>query len=322
MSERIFTFPTYDLAAPILGRQDQFLKLLLSIFPCQVVSRGGTTLTLSGADKDVEELERTLEALVFLAQEGNSITAQQVRLTARFVKEGKIDLLHAMVEDTIAISIRGKAITPKTEGQKEYVDSIRRNTITFGIGPAGTGKTYLSVALAAFYLKNREVDRIILTRPAVEAGEKLGYLPGDLQEKVDPYLRPLYDALNEMIGADQVQRLLLKGTIEVAPLAYMRGRTLERSFVILDEAQNTTPEQMKMFLTRLGNQSKIVINGDKTQIDLPGKVPSGLEEAEKVLNGIPGIYRVYFTDKDVVRHDLVSKIVKAYEEYNKWRDKE
>ena len=212
--------------------------------------------------------------------------------------------------------MRGKNITPKTEVQKYYVDSIRKNTITFGIGPAGTGKTFLAVALAAFYLKNRNVDKIILTRPAVEAGERLGFFPGELQDKVDPYLRPLYDALHEMFGIEQVQRFMERGTIEVAPLAYMRGRTLENAFVILDEAQNTTAEQMKMFLTRLGNNSKMVVNGDKTQIDLPPRVVSGLGEAEKVLRHVPGINMVYFSDQDVVRHDLVGRIVKAYDAYH------
>ncbi len=199
-----------------------------------------------------------------------------------------------MFEDTLSVTMRGKSITPKTEGQKQYVDSIRKNTITFGIGPAGTGKTFLAVALAAFYLKNRNVDKIILTRPAVEAGERLGFLPGELQDKVDPFLRPLYDALHEMFGIEQVQRFMERGTIEVAPLAYMRGRTLENAFVILDEAQNTTAEQMKMFLTRLGNNSKMVVNGDKTQIDLPPRVTSGLYEAEKVLKRVSGIHMVYF----------------------------
>ena len=238
-----------------------------------------------------------------------------MRTTANMILKGEKEALFQLYEDTINVTVKGNPIIPKTVGQKQYVDSIRRNTITFGIGPAGTGKTYLAVALGAFYLKNREVDRIILTRPAVEAGEKLGYLPGDLQEKVDPYLRPLYDALHDMFGVERVQKMLLQGTIEVAPLAYMRGRTLERSFVILDEGQNTTPEQMKMFLTRLGYQSKMVVNGDPTQIDLPPKMTSGLIEAEQVLQRIKGIRSIYFSDQDVVRHDLVGRIVKAYEEY-------
>ena len=264
----------------------------------------------------MEQFFAVLRELQYLYEEGGDITEQQVRTAIRLIKEGKQELLHLMFGDTINISMRGKPIKAKTEGQKLYVDSIRRNTITFGIGPAGTGKTYLAVALAAFYLKNRNVERIILTRPAVEAGEKLGYLPGDLQEKVDPYLRPLYDALNDMFGQDQVQRFMAQGVIEVAPLAYMRGRTLEKAFVILDEAQNTTPEQMKMFLTRLGNNSKMVVNGDISQIDLPERVTSGLIDAERVLRGIPGIWMAYFTEKDVVRHDLVSKIITAYERAN------
>lgn len=206
-------------------------------------------------------------------------------------------------------------IKPKTLGQKEYVDSIRKNLVTFGIGPAGTGKTYLAVALAAFYLKNREVSRIILTRPAVEAGEKLGFLPGDLQEKIDPYLRPLYDALADMFGFEQFQKMIDRGIIEVAPLAYMRGRTLEESFIILDEAQNTTREQMKMFLTRMGNHSRVVVNGDITQIDLGNRNISGLTEAEKVLARVSGVGMVYFTEADVVRHDMVGRIIRAYERY-------
>ena len=226
-------------------------------------------------------------------REGSTITESQVRIAAKLVANGKADAVHNMFEDTLSVNMRGKNITPKTEGQKYYVDSIRKNTITFGIGPAGTGKTFLAVALAAFYLKNRNVDKIILTRPAVEAGERLGFLPGELQDKVDPYLRPLYDALHEMFGIEQVQRFMERGTIEVAPLAYMRGRTLENAFVILDEAQNTTAEQMKMFLTRLGNNSKMVVNGDKTQIDLPPRVVSGLGEAEKVLRHVSGINMVY-----------------------------
>lgn len=314
MIEKTYTFPSYEWAGPILGLQDKYLKMLVEAFPCRVVSRGDT-LQLSGEETEVEGLLRTLEELVFLYREVGHISEQQVRLAAKMVKSEKADRLHAMFDDKLNINVKGKIITPKTEGQKVYVDSIRNHTITFGIGPAGTGKTFLAVTLAAFYLKNREVERIILTRPAVEAGEKLGYLPGDLQEKVDPYLRPLYDALHDMFGSEQVQRFMMRGIIEVAPLAYMRGRTLENAFVILDEAQNTTPEQMKMFLTRLGNQSKMVVNGDKTQIDLPGKMKSGLTEAEQVLKGIKDIGMVYFSEQDVVRHDLVAKIVKAYERY-------
>ncbi len=312
MSERIFTFPNYDLASSILGHQDRHLKMINEVIPGTVLSRGDTVL-IKGEEKDVNDFYRTLEELVFLLQQGSVITESQVKIAAKLVYQGKSDAVHTMFEDTLSVTMRGKSITPKTEGQKFYVDSIRKNTITFGIGPAGTGKTFLAVALGAFYLKNRNVDRIILTRPAVEAGERLGYLPGDLQDKVDPYLRPLYDALNEMFGMEQVQRFMERGTIEVAPLAYMRGRTLENAFIILDEAQNTTPEQMKMFLTRLGNNSKMVVNGDKTQIDLPSKVNSGLNDAEKILRSVSGIKFVYFSENDVVRHDLVGRIVKAYD---------
>lgn len=314
MSERIYTFPRYELAATVLGLQDKHLKLLAAELPCHVVSRGDT-LHVTGDEATVDALVRVVEELVFLSQAGGVINEQQVNLAISMVKSGKADQLHALFADTLNITVKGRTITPKTEGQKVYVDAIRRNTITFGIGPAGTGKTFLAVTLAAFYLKNHDVEKIILTRPAVEAGEKLGYLPGDLQEKVDPYLRPLYDALHDMFGIEQVQRFMMRGVIEVAPLAYMRGRTLENAFVILDEAQNTTPEQMKMFLTRLGNHSKMVVNGDKTQIDLPGRMTSGLTEAEHVLKGISGIRMVYFNENDVVRHDLVGKIVKAYEVY-------
>lgn len=321
MSERIFTFPKYEWAAPILGYQDKHLKLLVEEFPCHVVSRGDI-LQLTGDEAVLDQFVRVLEELVFLYKESGQVAEQQVKMAATMVKKGKADTVHAMFDDTLNVTMKGRTITPKTEGQKFYVDSIRRNTITFGIGPAGTGKTFLAVTLAAFYLKNREVEKIILTRPAVEAGEKLGYLPGDLQEKVDPYLRPLYDALHDMFGVEQVQRFMMRGIIEVAPLAYMRGRTLENAFVILDEAQNTTPEQMKMFLTRLGNGSKMVVNGDKTQIDLPDRVESGLNQAEHVLRHVPGIKMVYFSDQDVVRHDLVGKIVKAYEAYNEGKDRE
>ena len=313
MSERVFTFPTYDLAQSILGQHNRYLQMMNEVIPADIVSRGDTVV-IKGDELQVEALYRTLEELVFLYKEGSTITESQVRIAAKMVMNGKGDALHSMFEDTLSVTMRGKSITPKTEGQKQYVDSIRKNTITFGIGPAGTGKTFLAVALAAFYLKNRNVDKIILTRPAVEAGE--------LQDKVDPYLRPLYDALHEMFGIEQVQRFMERGTIEVAPLAYMRGRTLENAFVILDEAQNTTAEQMKMFLTRLGNNSKMVVNGDKTQIDLPPRVTSGLYEAEKVLKRVSGIHMVYFTDQDVVRHDLVGRIVKAYDAYHQKLSKE
>lgn len=262
----------------------------------------------------VTEVFRVLR---YLFRENTYLTTQHVRYSARLIKEGQSEALHNLYEDTVGISARGRLIKPKTLGQKRYVDSIRKNLVTFGIGPAGTGKTYLAVALAAFYLKNREVERIILTRPAVEAGEKLGFLPGDLQEKIDPYLRPLYDALADMFGYDQFQKMIDRNIIEVAPLAYMRGRTLEESFIILDEAQNTTREQMKMFLTRMGNHSRVVVNGDATQIDLVDRRMSGLTEAEKILKDVRGVGMVYFSDEDVVRHDMVGRIIRAYETYYK-----
>lgn len=314
MTETTYKFPNYSMGGTILGHQDKYLKILMDKFSCHVVFRGDE-LTIKGDSSEVENFIRVINELVYLYEEGGTITEQQVKMSIDLVCSGKADVLHDMFSDTLNISVKGKTIKPKTEGQQKYVNSIRKNTITFGVGPAGTGKTFLAVTLAAFYLKNRDVEKIILTRPAVEAGEKLGYLPGDLQEKVDPYLRPLYDALHDMFGAEQVQHFMMKGIIEVAPLAYMRGRTLENAFVILDEAQNTTPEQMKMFLTRLGNHSKMVINGDITQIDLPGNTRSGLVEANSILSNIPGINIVKFTEKDVVRHDLVSKIIKAYEQH-------
>ena len=238
------------------------------------------------------------------------------------VEEGSEDKISVLSDDCICITAKGRPLKPKTLGQKRYVDAIAKNTVVFGVGPAGTGKTYLAVAMAVRAFRAHEVNRIVLTRPAVEAGEKLGFLPGDLQNKVDPYLRPLYDALFDMLGAENYQRYLEKGNIEVAPLAYMRGRTLDDSFIILDEAQNTTPEQMKMFLTRLGINSKAVVTGDITQIDLPDSKRSGLVDATKILKGINDISIVYFTDKDVVRHHLVQEIVKAYERAYEKRNKQ
>ena len=314
MANQKYTIPTYDMVGPIVGPQGSHLKILEELVTVDILHRD-TIVDITGSEESVQVAMEVLDVLLYLFKNHIKIADHHVRTAANMILKGEKEALFQLYEDTINVTVKGNPIIPKTVGQKQYVDSIRRNTITFGIGPAGTGKTYLAVALGAFYLKNREVDRIILTRPAVEAGEKLGYLPGDLQEKVDPYLRPLYDALHDMFGVERVQKMLLQGTIEVAPLAYMRGRTLERSFVILDEGQNTTPEQMKMFLTRLGYQSKMVVNGDPTQIDLPPKITSGLIEAEQVLQRIKGIRSIYFTDRDVVRHDLVGRIVKAYEEY-------
>ena len=268
-------------------------------------------------DKSVDVIERLRHMIALRIR----LSQRQVELVVRLMDEGKEQLLSDMEDDIINFTKNGAPVRPRTLGQKFYVDTIRRNSITFGVGPAGTGKTYLAVALAAFALKNHDVQRIILVRPAVEAGEKLGYLPGDLQEKVNPYLRPLFDGLNDMFGPEEFIRLQQKGQIEVAPLAYMRGRTLEKSFVILDEAQNTTVEQIKMFLTRLGFRSKMVVNGDVTQIDLLPHVKSGLIDAERVLRNVKDIGHVHFTEEDVVRHDLVAAIIHAYEEDAKRRNK-
>ena len=256
-----------------------------------------------------------MNSLLVLISKGESITNQNVRYVLSLVNEGNEDKLNTMTGDSICITSKGRPVKPKTLGQKKYCEAIRNNTITFGIGPAGTGKTYLAVALAVTAFRAKEVNKIILTRPAVEAGEKLGFLPGDLQSKVDPYLRPLYDALFDMLGAENFQRCQERGAIEVAPLAYMRGRTLDDSFIILDEAQNTTPEQMKMFLTRLGFGSKMVITGDISQIDLPTGKKSGLKKVLKILKGIDDIAMCTFNQKDVVRHKLVQDIVNAYEKY-------
>ena len=317
MVEKKLQFSDLREARAVLGMKDEFLKTMQREFPdCRIAVRGDTAMIV-GSEQDVACVTEVFRVLRYLFRENTYLTTQHVRYSARLIKEGQSEALHNLYEDTVGISARGRLIKPKTLGQKCYVDSIRKNLVTFGIGPAGTGKTYLAVALAAFYLKNREVERIILTRPAVEAGEKLGFLPGDLQEKIDPYLRPLYDALADMFGYDQFQKMIDRNIIEVAPLAYMRGRTLEESFIILDEAQNTTREQMKMFLTRMGNHSRVVVNGDATQIDLVDRRMSGLTEAEKILKDVRGVGMVYFSDEDVVRHDMVGRIIRAYETYYK-----
>ena len=315
--EKRFIFSDLSEAKAVLGMKDEILKTIQKEFPdCRIASRGDEVIIV-GSEPGVSQVETVLRTLRYLYRENTYMTTQHVRYSSSLIKQGKEDLLQSIYGDTVSISARGRLIKPKTAGQKQYVDSIRKNLVTFGIGPAGTGKTYLAVALASYYLKNREVERIILTRPAVEAGEKLGFLPGDLQEKIDPYLRPLYDALADMFGYDQFQKMVTRNIIEVAPLAYMRGRTLEESFIILDEAQNTTKEQMKMFLTRMGNHSRVVVNGDVTQIDLVDRKMSGLIEAQKVLQNVRGLGMVYFTDEDVVRHDMVGRIIRAYEDFYK-----
>ena len=314
--ERILETIDQQEMVGVCGRNEEFLRIIRDAFNCKIVARGNQVVISGDADEVVKLRELFLE-LLFLYRQGLPLTAHDVRYSIYMVKAGKTESLHRMYADTIITNNRGRQVKAKTLGQWHYVETIRHNHITLGIGPAGTGKTYLAVALAVAALKKKEVERIILTRPAVEAGEKLGFLPGDMQDKVDPYLRPLYDGLYDMLGNETFQKYLTKGTIEVAPLAYMRGRTLNDSFIILDEAQNTTPEQMKMFLTRFGFGSKMVITGDITQIDLPGGKTSGLKDASKILKDVPGIGIVNFSGQDVVRHEIVVSIIKAYENFEK-----
>ncbi len=310
--EKVITFRDRQEETAILGNQDEHLNQMARSFGGQLVSRGGQ-VTISGEAEEVEQMKQTFDELLYLYRQGSPVTMHEVKYTVGAVAEGEAEALHTMFGDTILTTARGRAVKAKTLGQWRYIEAIRKNHITFGIGPAGTGKTYLAVAMAVYSLKNKMVDRIILTRPAVEAGEKLGFLPGDMQEKVDPYLRPLYDALGDILGQETFQKYLLRGTIEVAPLAYMRGRTLEDAFIILDEAQNTTPQQMKMFLTRFGFGSKMVVTGDLTQTDLLRNVPSGLKQAQKILASVPGIACLTLDEKDVIRHEVVSRIIRAYE---------
>jgi phosphate starvation-inducible PhoH-like protein len=305
-----------DEALRLFGQFDANLRCLERQFPIRLVPRG-TEVAILGDKVAVEQAAQVLEQLKKLALEGNLITPQDVQFTASMIKRGQGTALDPTEEDTILVTHRGKAVKPKTIGQKRYIEAINKHDIVFSIGPAGTGKTYLAMAMAVKALRSRDISRIVLTRPAVEAGEKLGFLPGDLQEKVDPYLRPLYDALYDFLGTDTYQKYAERGIIEIAPLAYMRGRTLDDAFILLDEAQNTTPEQMKMFLTRLGFGSKAVITGDITQIDLPPGRFSGLEEVQHVLQDVKGIDFAYFTHQDVVRHELVQRIIAAYEKWEK-----
>ena len=302
----------------IFGEYDAYAKILERSLHVSLLTREDE-IRVIGEDGPVKRTVSVLQTLIGLAKRGTAITEQQVNYTISLSMDGKQDEVLAVDSDLICHTISGKPIKPKTIGQKKYVDSIRNNMIVFGTGPAGTGKTYLAMAMAITAFKNDEVNRIILTRPAIEAGEKLGFLPGDLQSKVDPYLRPLYDALYQIMGADAFQKNMEKGLIEVAPLAYMRGRTLDNAFIILDEAQNTTPAQMKMFLTRIGFGSKVVVSGDRTQKDLPTGEVSGLDVAYRVLSEVEEIAFCELTSADVVRHPLVQKIVQAYETYEKKR---
>ena len=314
MSEESLTMDSLEQTHALFGDLDCNVNTIQKAFGVTIFSRG-SDVKISGADeKAVDSAKRCLESLSRMFHKGDPINEQNVRYVISLVNEGSEGEADTISSDCVCVSYAGKPIRPKTLGQKKYCEMIRKNTITFGVGPAGTGKTYLAVALAVSAFKAHEVQRIILTRPAVEAGEKLGFLPGDLQNKVDPYLRPLYDALFEMLGAESYNKYLERGNIEVAPLAYMRGRTLDDSFIILDEAQNTSREQMKMFLTRLGFGSKVVITGDITQIDLPRDQVSGLKEAMRVLKGVEDIAICRLTGSDVVRHVLVQRIIQAYEE--------
>ncbi|RTE07751.1 PhoH family protein [Paenibacillus whitsoniae] len=296
----------------LFGPQDKFLHTIEKEFDAQIYTREAE-ITIQGRAAEVNSLQQLFEVLLQLVRGNYTLTERDIHYAVELARQMKADELLELFKGEIATTHKGKPIRVKTIGQRKYVDTIKKKDIVFGVGPAGTGKTYLAVVLAVTRLKEGAVKRIVLTRPAVEAGESLGFLPGDLQEKVDPYLRPLYDALNDVLGPEQVAKALERGLIEIAPLAYMRGRTLDDSFIILDEAQNTTPEQMKMFLTRLGFGSKMVITGDVTQIDLPRGKSSGLVEANRILNGIGEIGFIYFDEQDVVRHSLVQKIIVAYQ---------
>jgi phosphate starvation-inducible PhoH-like protein len=302
-------------AASLFGMRDEKIRLIEKELGVAVISNG-YDVRIEGDPNDVDIAQRVVRDLLKVIRQGHRLTVGDVRYSIQLARKGNRTSLAAIMEDVIQVTTRGKKIAPRTVGQKIYLDAIRRRDIVFAIGPAGTGKTYLAMAMAVSALKNRQVSKIILTRPVVDAGEKLGFLPGDLQDKVDPYLRPVYDALYDIIGVETFRKYLDRGIIEIAPLAYMRGRTLDDSFVVLDEAQNTTHEQMKMFLTRMGFGSKLVITGDLTQTDLPSLKQSGLNEVRHILSDVEGIEFVYLTDEDVVRHELVQKIIRAYERYD------
>ena len=319
MEQRI-SIERLEQVVNLFGSFDENIRLLEHEFEVTVVNREGE-LRVEGGEENVSLACKSIQALLTLSSSGEVLNEQNVRYVISMVRAGKEEKIAELTGDVLCISAKGRPIKPKTVGQKDYIASVLKNTVTIGVGPAGTGKTYLAVAAAVMAFRNKQVNRIILTRPAVEAGERLGFLPGDLQSKVDPYLRPLYDALFDMLGAETYQKYLERGNIEVAPLAYMRGRTLDDSFIILDEAQNTSREQMKMFLTRIGFGSKVIITGDASQKDLSPDTKSGLDIAGRVLHGIEDIAFCQLTSKDVVRHPLVQKIVKAYETYEAKEEK-
>lgn len=308
--------PSIDVLVKLFGSLDENINVLSKLLNVDIINQDRDNYLL-GEKANVEMASRVIDKLIAFIMNGENIDIGRTTYICECAKEGRLDETEQLLHGVVAVTNRGKIIKSKTVGQKKYVDAMKKNTITFSIGPAGTGKTYLAVAIAVTAFKNKDVEKIILTRPAVEAGEKLGFLPGDLQEKVNPYLRPLYDALSEMFGMETYQKLLEKGAIEIAPLAYMRGRTLSNAYIILDEAQNTTHEQMKIFLTRLGEGSKMVVTGDLTQTDLPYDKQSGLKHASMILKEVENIAICYFTEKDVVRHPLVQAIVKAYEKSEK-----
>ena len=319
MEQRI-SLERMEEAVSLFGSFDENIRLLENEFHVSVVNRE-EQLIISGEPEDTMLAGKAIEALLRLISRGESVGEQHVRYVVGLCRSGQLDRIDELTKDVVCISAKGRPIKPKTIGQKDYIKTIQAKPVTIGVGPAGTGKTYLAVAAAVSAFREKEVSRIILTRPAVEAGERLGFLPGDLQSKVDPYLRPLYDALFDMLGPETYQKYLEKGSIEVAPLAYMRGRTLDDSFIILDEAQNTSREQMKMFLTRMGFGSKVVITGDVTQIDLPSDKPSGSKEAMKVLDGVEGVGICRLTQNDVVRHIMVQRIIEAYARFEEKKKK-
>lgn len=316
MVEKSINVNQMDHISALFGSFDENIKLLEHEYEVNILYRD-SSIKILGSENNVDKALKVINELIAYVKKGEKITEQIVRYFISLINDGIVKEVNDLFDECVCATLRGKSVKPKTIGQKNYCNAIQSNTITFGVGPAGTGKTYLAVASAVSELKSNNVKRVILTRPAVEAGEKLGFLPGDLQQKIDPYLRPIYDSLFDLLGVETYQRYVERGIIEIAPLAYMRGRTLDDSFVILDEAQNTTREQMKMFLTRLGFGSKMVITGDLTQIDLPKGCRSGLKDALDVLKDVKDIYQIYFNEKDVVRHKLVQDIVKAYDAIKK-----